>query len=192
MPPTPLLQTAQPQRQRSGERDLVGDLRHQHRAGLNDGITVADRTVWVVTAPPTGRGTVSRINATTGSVIGDPIPVGDNGPPEYPVIAETNGTVWVTNSADNTVSRINATTGTVVGHPIPVGGAPSAIAVGNGSVWVTNSADNTVSVINATTGTVVGHPIPVGHDPDAIAVSDGSVWVANDQDNTVSAIPTAG
>ena len=150
------------------------------------GVAVADGTVWVANSPLSGNhpnGTVSRINAATGTVIGRPIPV-PNGPFQ---IAAGNGSVWVT-TLDGQVTRINATTGAVVGHPIleyQQTGEIDTIDVADGTVWVANSplsGERTVSRINASTGALIGHPIPLGSQPstalnDGITVADRTVWV---------------
>ena len=144
-------------------------------------IAVGSGAVWVAKDRDN---TVSRINPSTGQVVGRPIAVG-NGPG---AIAVGAGAVWVANTGDDTVSRINGSTGQVVGRPIAVGKGPDAIAVGAGAVWVANTGDDTVSQIDASTGQVVGRPIAVGKGPDAIAVGAGAVWVANSLDGTVSQI----
>ena len=146
------------------------------------GVAVADGTVWVANSPLSGNhpnGTVSRINAATGTVIGRPIPV-PNGPFQ---IAAGNGSVWVT-TLDGQVTRINATTGAVVGHPIleyQQTGEIDTIDVADGTVWVANSplsGERTVSRINASTGALIGHPIPLGSQP-STALKAGVLVVAD-------------
>jgi YVTN family beta-propeller protein len=144
-------------------------------------LAVGAKSVWVANA---GDGTVTRIEASSGRVIGDPIRVG--GRPTDLAVAD--GVVWVTNFDDATVTRIDAASQTVTGDPIQVGRRPRSLAIGDGSVWVTNAGDGTVTRIDATTGTVTGAPIPVGTDPREVAFGAGAVWVTNAADDTVTRI----
>jgi DNA-binding beta-propeller fold protein YncE/predicted Ser/Thr protein kinase len=104
------------------------------------GVTVAGGLVWVANSRS---GTVSRIDPSLHTILGDPITVGgspggiDAGPE----------TVWVANSADGTVSRIDITSGELEGGPIGVGPKPGAVAVGSDAVWVANNGDGTVTRI---------------------------------------------
>jgi len=146
--------------------------------------SAVDDTVWVANF---GSDTVSRINKTTGGVIGSPIGVGS-----YPYgIAVDQDSVWVANYNDGAVSRINKTTGGVIGSPIGAGSGPTGIAVDQDSVWVANMYSSTVSRINKTTNTNMVN-ITVGSGPQSIgkgiAVDRDSVWVANYNDGTVSRI----
>ena len=95
--------------------------------------------------------TVTRIDASTGQVIGKPIRVGRS-----PLgIAVGEGGVWVANNLDGTVTRIDASTGQVIGNPIRVGKQPWGIALGPTIVWVTNTGDDTVTRIDASNGKVI-------------------------------------
>ena len=104
------------------------------------GVTVAGGLVWVANSRA---GTVTRVDPSLHTILGDPIAVGgapggiDAGPE----------TVWVTNSADDTVSRIDIATAKPTGDPIDVGPDPGAVAVGADAVWVANNGDGTVTRI---------------------------------------------
>jgi YVTN family beta-propeller protein len=145
------------------------------------GVTVGDGSVWVTNR---GDDTVSRIDADTGRVVGDPIHVGDS--PSGIRVGE--GYVWVANQADDTVSRIDPDSGRVVGNPTHVGRRPAGLKTGAGYVWVANVAADTVNRLDPSSADVVGGPIQVGTGPAGVAVGEGSVWVANSADGTVSRI----
>ncbi len=125
------------------------------------------------------RETVARVDPATDQVV-DAIAVGQS-----PfAIAAGNGSIWVTNVADNAVSRIDPATDTVVAT-IPVGLLPIGIAATPGAVWVANHHGNpatSVSRIEPTTNTVVATitsltwPQFFGG-PSHMAVGAGSLWV---------------
>ena len=92
-------------------------------------------------------GTVSVIDTTTNTVVGNPIKV-ENGPSSI-AHDPVNKRMYVTNFADGTFSVIDTTTNTVVGNPIRVEVGPFDIAYDpvNKRMYVTNFADGTVSFI---------------------------------------------
>jgi len=99
--------------------------------------------------------TVSVIQTSDNTVVGDPVSVGDF---PYGVAITPNGSyVYVANGYDGTVSVIQTSDNTVVGNPISVGNGPRGIAVTpNGSyVYVANWYDYTVSVIQTSDNTVI-------------------------------------
>ena len=106
---------------------------------------------------------MSVIDTATNTVVGAPIPVGNQ---PWGIAVGPDGNAYVTNRAANSVSVIDTATNTVVGAPIPVGAGPIAVAVAvNGKVYVTNINSNNVSVIqfdptltsiNPTQGPVTG------------------------------------
>ena len=112
------------------------------------------------------------------------LPVGNN----PTAVTAADGTVWVTNTADDTVSRIDPVHGRERARITGVGHHPSAIAVGDGTAWVVSPEDNTVTPINTTIERTVGVSVPVGQRPAGVAVGAGRVWVTNSVDNTVSVI----
>ncbi|MFI5775397.1 beta-propeller fold lactonase family protein [Streptomyces sp. NPDC051658] len=117
---------------------------------------------------------VSVIDTTTNTVVGSPIPVGNN--PAGVAITPNGQRAYVTNGGSNNVSVIDTATNTVVGSPIPVGNNPLDVAITpNGQrAYITNEQSNSVSVIDTTTNTVVGSPIPVGNNPFGIAIAPAS------------------
>lgn len=137
--------------------------------------------------------TVSVIDTSSNTVVGAPIPVGNN--PVGVAITPEGGFAYAVNFGSNTVSVIDTNSNTVVGAPIPVGASPSRIAMTpNGQfAYVTNNQSHNVSVIDTSSNTVVASPIPVGDNPSAIAItSDGAfAYVANFTDHTVSVIDTS-
>jgi len=119
-----------------------------------------------------GDNSVSVIDTTTNTVVGDPIPVGS-----FPIgvaVTPDGKHAYVVNVDSNSVSVIDTTTNTVVGDPIPVGSGPVGVAVtpDGKHAYVTNGRNNSVSVIDTTTNTVVGDPISaMGWYPNGVAVT---------------------
>jgi serine/threonine-protein kinase len=141
-------------------------------------IAFGDEAAWSVNS---GDGTVSRIDATTGSVVAT-VHVGSD--PQG--AREAGGALWVANAGDDTVSKVDAQTDRVVAT-IPVGATPEGIASGEGSIWVTDAADNSVSRIDTTVDRVVD-TIEVGPGPVAATFGRGNVWVVNQGNTTISRI----
>jgi DNA-binding beta-propeller fold protein YncE/predicted Ser/Thr protein kinase len=104
------------------------------------GVTVAGGLVWVANSRA---GTVTRVDPSLHTILGDPITVGgspggiDAGPE----------TVWVANSTDDTVTRIEIATAELTGDPINVGPDPGAVAVGADAVWIANNGNGTLTRI---------------------------------------------
>src|SRR5215469_2937248 len=69
--------------------------------------------------PNGGSSSVSVIDTRTNTVIGSPIPVGNN--PFGVAVTSDGSKVYVANHFDKTVSVIDTATNTVIGSPIPVG-----------------------------------------------------------------------
>ena len=74
-------------------------------------------SVWVSSVD---EDTVTRLDPSSGAVVGEPITVGDR-PKE---MAVAGGSIWVVNEGSNSVSRIDPKAGRVVGPPIAVGTRP--------------------------------------------------------------------
>ena len=118
---------------------------------------------------------VSVINTTTHSKIGEDIPVGDN-PRAMALAVNLNvdtysDTLYVSNFGSNSVSVINTTTHSKIGEDIPVGDEPVDItfdSYSGGAAYVANLGSNSVSVINTTTHSKIGEDIPVGDGPAVI------------------------
>jgi YVTN family beta-propeller protein len=122
-----------------------------------------------------GAGSVSVIDTTTNTTVGDPIEVGAL--PEGISIAPDGTRAYVANNGGNSVSVIDTSTKTTVGNPISIGDAPwgAAVTAEGSRVYVTNSEGNSVSVIDTATSETSGDPIGVGSGPRGIAVTpDGS------------------
>jgi DNA-binding beta-propeller fold protein YncE len=102
------------------------------------GVTVANGVVWVANSRSD---TVTRVDPTLRTVLGDPTVVG--GRPGG--IDAGTSAVWVASSADDAVSRIDLESGERIGAPIEVGPEPGAVAVGESAVWVVNNGDGTVT-----------------------------------------------
>lgn len=119
-------------------------------------------------------GAVQRLDPTSGTPLGAPIPVGR----QPMVIIASAEAVWVSNLADGTVSRIDPVLGTV-SATIPVVGRPFGLAHGFGSIWVANEADGKVSRIDPTTNQVVATIPTQLYAAEGVAVGAGSVWVSN-------------
>ena len=99
--------------------------------------------------------TVSVINGTSNTKIGDDIQVG-NGSTDIVVNEDTN-TVYVVKGLDDTVSVINGTSNTKIGDDIQVGDAPSDIGVNErtNTIYVANGYDSSISVIDGVSNTVL-------------------------------------
>ncbi len=104
------------------------------------GVTVAGGLVWVANSRG---GTVSKVDPSIHSVLGDPIEVG--GRPGG--IDAGTSTVWVASAAEDTVSRLDLASGERSGGPIAVGSEPGAVAVGGDAVWVADNGDGAITRI---------------------------------------------
>jgi YVTN family beta-propeller protein len=142
------------------------------------GVSSDGTHVWVTNS---GEGTVSEIEASSGTVIRT-IHVGSE-----PDGVSSDGThVWATNAHENTVSEIEASSGTVI-RTIHVGSEPVGVSSDGTHVWATNAHENTVSEIEASSGTVI-RTINVGSEPRGVSSDGTHVWVTNAGQETVSEI----
>ena len=127
-------------------------------------------------------GTVTRLDAATGTRRGAPIRVGSH--PRG--VAAGGGAAWVANSGDGTVTRLGD------GRTVPVGKDPRDLVrrrrlrVGGQRRRRHRDADR------RRLGQGSGDPIAVGDDPIGIAVGGGAVWTANFRDGTVTPDSTVG
>ena len=128
-------------------------------------------------------GTVSRIDADSNEVVGEPIRVG-NGPT---AVAFGEGSVWVTNvdDADGLADRsgVGTSRGDDRRRLRPVAASPSAPARSGSAT----APQNRVVRLDPKTKDVT-QTIGVGSGPSAVAYGAGAVWVANTLDGTVSRI----
>jgi streptogramin lyase len=104
------------------------------------GVTVAAGLVWIANS----RGdTVSKVDPSIHSVLGDPIEVG--GRPGG--IDAGTSTVWVASASEDAVTRIDLESGERDGAPIQVGSEPGAVAVGAEAVWVADNGEGAITRI---------------------------------------------
>ncbi len=104
------------------------------------GVTVAHGLVWVANSRG---GTVSKVDPSIHSVLGDPIDVG--GRPGG--IDAGTDTVWVASAAEDAITRIDLESGERTGAPIEVGAEPGAVAVGESAVWVADNGEGAITRI---------------------------------------------
>jgi YVTN family beta-propeller protein len=146
-------------------------------------IAVDGQRAWVANALG---GTVTEIDATSNSVVGDPIPVGNI--PK--AIVAAHGSVWVANSGDDTVQRIDGTSARP-DPPVDVGGGPDGLAIDGSSLWVSNGHEQTVWHLDTSTHQPLNLPSLAGASPSGLAMAPGSVWASNNGEQTVSRIDEA-
>jgi VCBS repeat-containing protein/YVTN family beta-propeller protein len=161
---------------------------------------------------------VSVVDATTNTVIGDPIAV-SGGRPSSVAISRDGTRLYVANDAvtrpdfamgTGTVTVISTVTKTIIGDPIPIV-APAGVYAGGGlgntnalavspdgtRVYVANSpdfgtAESTVAVINTTTRSVTGEPIFVGYGQPTMALNpDGTRLYIGSYSWAITAVNTA-
>ena len=119
-----------------------------------------------------GDGTISRIDASTGSVTAT-ITVG--GQPGG--VGFGDGSLWVANFGDGTVERVDPTANAVTAR-IPVGGQPDGATVSSdGTVWISDFA-GAVLRIDPTTNAVAAR-IPVPGNPSSPVLAFGLLWIGN-------------
>ena len=123
-------------------------------------------------------GTVARLDADTGDVIGqltvsDTTQVGTG----YGVVVLDRESAWVRNDIDQTVSRVDRATGEVT-DTVPLGAGTGDMTIADGDLWAANSSGNSVTRIDGGSGEVLA-TIKVGLAPQGIATAAGDVWVAN-------------
>jgi YVTN family beta-propeller protein len=145
--------------------------------------------IWVANS---GSSNVSKINPSTGAVIGTysvgTSPIG---------VAYDSGTpaIWVANGSSSNVSKINPSTGAVIGTT-SVGTSPYGVAYDSGTpaIWVANSGSSNVTELNPSTGAVIG-TYSVGTAPFGVAYdsSTPAIWVTNEGSNNVTKLnPSSG
>jgi YVTN family beta-propeller protein len=144
----------------------------------NGSVAVGPDSVWAVF----GDSTFARIDPSTAQVLesarAGSLPAG--------VVVGSDGSVWVSNSADANVERYNPETFTE--DPLRtfnVGNRPTGLGAGK-LIWVANTVDGSVTRIDPGSDAVV--TIPVGRSPTAVAVGEDAVWVVNSGDGSLSRI----
>jgi DNA-binding beta-propeller fold protein YncE len=134
-------------------------------------IATGARSVWVTSARD---GTLTRVDADTGSVAGEPIRL-ERGIAGVAVGAES---VWVASPRSGEVLRIDGDTGAVE-QRVDVGGHPGALVFGGQRVWVADEYGEGVTAINAAGGRVFKRHIAPHQAPLRLGVGAGGVWVSN-------------
>jgi streptogramin lyase len=134
-------------------------------------IAATAEAIWVTSEQD---GTLTRLNPTTGDVVGRPLAVG--GRPSG--VAVGAGSVWVSDPPRGAVLRIDPRSGQVV-EEIAVGGRPGAIVIGGNRVWVADDEGAGVTAINAQGGRVVRRGLPPQAAPLRLAVGAGGLWVSS-------------
>jgi DNA-binding beta-propeller fold protein YncE/outer membrane biosynthesis protein TonB len=140
-----------------------------------DGVATGAGFVWVANRD---LNTVTRVNAQSRRVEGDPIQVGQ----EPDSLAEGLGAMWVTNTSDNSVSRLDLETGEVLDE-YPVRARPEGILVAHGAVWVANGADGSVSRLDEEGNEL--SKTDVGEGPVQLAATTDAVWVTVSKENRI-------
>ncbi|MFA5840752.1 MAG: hypothetical protein WC847_00540 [Candidatus Paceibacterota bacterium] len=147
---------------------------------------VTNNALWVLRG---GVNIVTKLNATTGAVIGNYSLVDSPGGIAFDV---TNNAIWVTNQLINSVTKINAATGAIIGtYSAGISAGPNYITydITNNAVWIING-DSTVSKLNATTGAPIGGFIMMGSfGVDTVYdVTNNVVWVVTNNSTTLTKI----
>ena len=112
-------------------------------------------------------------------------------------IAETAGSIWVSNYEANTVTRIDPATNQVVAT-IAVGGAPTDVVAGAGSIWVSNRSGGSISRIDPVTNQEIAR-ITVNMAgsasqrirPGELAAGGDAVWVTDENGSALYRIDPA-
>ena len=136
-----------------------------------DGVATGAGFVWIANRD---LDTVTRVNAESRQVEGEPIQVGD----EPDSLAEGLGAMWVTNTGDDSVTSLDPESGDELSTET-VGGGPEGITVAHDAVWVANGGDGTVSRLNPQTGR--SFSVRVGNAPVQLAATSDAVWVDREQ-----------
>jgi DNA-binding beta-propeller fold protein YncE len=134
-------------------------------------IAAVDSSLWITNHDST---TVTRLDASTGDEIGDPVEVGDE---PAGVDADEHG-VWVAASGANRVLHIDPSTSQIVGR-VDVLSRPRNVLVTEHGVWVAAWGSDSVFLIDPSANEIVGDPIPVSGGPRGVAEGDGYIWVSN-------------
>lgn len=132
---------------------------------------------------------VSTIDTRTKSVVGAPIPVGEN--PLGIAISPDGRRAVVSNQGSDDVTVIDLQARQPIAT-LPVGQEPQGVAINPGGTraFVTNSGGETVNAIDLASNQLIGGPILVGLGPYGIAITpDGSkLLVGNADSDTLSVL----
>jgi YVTN family beta-propeller protein len=167
----------------AAQKVVIADRTADYAVGSGAEFSAFDGThVWVANQ---FSNTVSKLNISSGSVVGD-----------YPLtgnplgIAYDGRSIWVSRFAANDVVALDPATGRVI-VTVKTDKGPGFLLYSGNSIWVANRLASSVQKINASSGQIEG-TYKVGKRP-AMMASDGTnVWVANSQSRSVSRINAAG
>ncbi|HKM56060.1 MAG TPA: hypothetical protein VJY33_21820, partial [Isosphaeraceae bacterium] len=108
------------------------------------------------------------------------------------VAADSNGNLWVTETAANTVQEVSPAGGILATVALTGAAVPEGITLGpDGNMYVAEFGTNAVEEISPTTHALVGAPIAVNAGPEGITSAGGSLWVTNSTADTVQEISPA-
>lgn len=116
---------------------------------------------------------VERFDASTGALIGSPIPVGAQ--PTQAVIA--NGRLFVGGAGSRVITKINLTTAVVEASYTLSGGGTSALHFDGTHIWALSYNNAWVERFDPVTGAIVGSTISVGSSPGTMTAADGHLFV---------------
>jgi YVTN family beta-propeller protein len=142
--------------------------------GAAEDVLAVGSTIWVTNHH---EGSVSRIDATTGTVLGTVTtgPVGSSGPQQ---IAANGDSVWVDERNSAEVIHLDAKTGQVVAHIKVPFGPCGGILTTDTAVWATGCHEATrIAHIDPATNQLVG-VVPIDGYAQDVVLIDGAVWVA--------------
>jgi YVTN family beta-propeller protein len=132
------------------------------------------------------RGTVYRVDATSGRVTARAHPVGGGGPH---ALALLDGSLWV--ATYNGIARIDPRTARRTAF-LNVGRFPRGIAAAAGLLWVADATpfgkNGSLVSVDPRTDHLVGRAVPLGRSPGTIAACTGSLWATDELDRTVTRI----
>jgi YVTN family beta-propeller protein len=124
------------------------------------------------------RGTIYRIDSSTGRITARAHPAGGGGPH---ALAFGDRAVWVVTYSG--VARLDARSGRRSAY-LNVGNFPKSLALAAGLVWVVNATpfgkNGSLVSIDPRTNRLTGRRIPLGRSPGALAAGTGSLWVADE------------
>jgi serine/threonine protein kinase len=140
-----------------------------------DGVATGGGFVWIANRD---LNTVTRVNAKSRKIDGEPIEVGA----EPDSLAAGLGAMWVTNTSENTVTRMDLGSGEPI-ETHDVGAAPEGIVIAHGSVWIANGGDGTVTRLDS--GGNMTATARVGEAPVQLAATPDAVWVTVSKENKI-------
>jgi len=112
--------------------------------------------------------------------------------PPTGVAADSNGNLWVTETAADTVQEVSPAGAILATVALPAGSAPEGITSGpDGNLWVALNGTNFVDQITKA-GVITPFALPAGSAPEGITSASGYLWVTLNGTNFIDQISTAG